>query len=987
MSTSSYNIITNFQQTRGVGHRRPACSTYCFVHSFKGSSFNRQRHPPRSFFRWAPQHAAPLLRPGTQANWRIRRRRSIVEAMTADWDASYSDGDVRVWTSQQQPDERLVTAELRIYASVDEVWRVVTDYERLAEFIPNLAQCKRLPGAPRGRIHLRQRGCSQGGLWRLEATSTLELVERRLTKGRREVRFKQLEGDFRQFSGCWLVSPSPPPAEGGPSLSTILRYDVAVVPHLSVPSALVAHVVRNGLPANLKAIAAEAEAMARRHAGAPKFAVRALVGSDDIVLLPPTARAVDIAAAEAAKRDECLPPKAIRWPWEQGRLHVAAPSLQRGRPSQYLGTVSVPLPPAASPPAQLAGTQDALHQVYLQTSYPPFELGGLGNSGSPQLAFPGDSVREVHLRRLDQPDKLHRRAVSVITIDAAVNDVWDVLTDYEALAAVVPNLAVSERLPMPPGSPSNLVRLRQVGVKGVAYLMLHGESIMDIVEVHQREIQFRQVSGDFLQLQGKFILAEEAGAPEALHMRSPKTVLKYAVEVVLPHAARVLGLLEPMLERVVFEDVPANLAAIKRHVERSKIMRQIEALEAAGDTKSADLWRRRLERPSLQVLMQSLPALCGELRRCYSDLGRLPARAEMRADGRTDLEKAIRAHGGAALVTAELGWKPVRVRRPNGYWDDVGNVRRELHDFIAAAGLPPGVMPTKAEMMREGRRDLSKASERWGGVKQLAAAVNLPTRGGDVERGSAAWRSHVAQVAAETGLSGVEGLFELAAKSYDASRNHKRAPVTSTIQIEEPSQLRTSLHAQTSGRGSQLTASGATSGQHSVYKHSSRSSCSAQPFATGSTRRRGFVTRDSYQGAASKGAVSSQAAQSAPGHVSAARGSRGSKAFSHPSGRGSGSRRGGSTSSPAHQPEPSEMRSNDSSGYQGQNMTGNAASASGSRPFDRQRRSGGNTESEAQTVSVDRHAGQSRDSVSPQVARSKTGAGEVRRARKEIDDW
>jgi hypothetical protein len=44
----------------------------------------------------------------------------------------------------------------------------------------------------------------------------------------------------------------------------------------------------------------------------------------------------------------------------------------------------------------------------------------------------------------------------------ALPQVWDVLTDYEALAAVVPNLAVSERLPMPPGSPSNLVRLRQV---------------------------------------------------------------------------------------------------------------------------------------------------------------------------------------------------------------------------------------------------------------------------------------------------------------------------------------------------------------------------------------------------------------------------------------------------------------------------------------------------------------------------------------------
>lgn len=54
----------------------------------------------------------------------------------------------------------------------------------------------------------------------------------------------------------------------------------------------------------------------------------------------------------------------------------------------------------------------------------------------------------------------------------------------------------------------------------------------------------------------------------------------------------------------------------------------------AGDTKSADTWRRRMERPTLQVMMQSLPALCAELRRCYSDLGRLPVRSEMRAAGR-----------------------------------------------------------------------------------------------------------------------------------------------------------------------------------------------------------------------------------------------------------------------------------------------------------------------------------------------------------------
>ncbi len=42
--------------------------------------------------------------------------------------------------------------------------------------------------------------------------------------------------------------------------------------------------------------------------------------------------------------------------------------------------------------------------------------------------------------------------------------VWQVLTDYEALVDVVPALAVSERLPHPSGD-ANLVRLRQVGIK------------------------------------------------------------------------------------------------------------------------------------------------------------------------------------------------------------------------------------------------------------------------------------------------------------------------------------------------------------------------------------------------------------------------------------------------------------------------------------------------------------------------------------------
>ncbi len=124
------------------------------------------------------------------------------------------------------------------------------------------------------------------------------------------------------------------------------------------------------------------------------------------------------------------------------------------------------------------------------------------------------------------------------------------------------------------------------------------------------EIQFRQVAGDFQRFQGKWMLQEvrpngevrEGGVavcgvgsmspahcsketrvlcacmvqqrtshiprpPCLLVQDSPQTSLKYAVEVVMPSSGRLLGVIEPLMERIVFEDMPANLVAIKRRAE------------------------------------------------------------------------------------------------------------------------------------------------------------------------------------------------------------------------------------------------------------------------------------------------------------------------------------------------------------------------------------------------------------------------------------
>ena len=50
---------------------------------------------------------------------------------------------------------------------------------------------------------------------------------------------------------------------------------------------------------------------------------------------------------------------------------------------------------------------------------------------------------------------------------------------------------------------------------------MHAEAVVDLVESEHKEVQFRQVQGDFSVLQGKFMLQE--GTPEAspLHLTCP----------------------------------------------------------------------------------------------------------------------------------------------------------------------------------------------------------------------------------------------------------------------------------------------------------------------------------------------------------------------------------------------------------------------------------------------------------------------------------
>ncbi len=64
-----------------------------------------------------------------------------------------------------------------------------------------------------------------------------------------------------------------------------------------------------------------------------------------------------------------------------------------------------------------------------------------------------------------------------------------------------------------------------------------------------------------------------------------------------------------------------------------------------------------MERPRLADMVEDFSVLAAELERCFGGTGVMPTRVQLRAIQRSDLEKAITAHGGSAAVSKNMGWR------------------------------------------------------------------------------------------------------------------------------------------------------------------------------------------------------------------------------------------------------------------------------------------------------------------------------------------
>lgn len=139
--------------------------------------------------------------------------------------------------------QRLITATIQIPHAADQVWQILTDYDHLADFIPNLAKSRRIEH-PQGGIRIEQIGTESLLKLKFCARVVLDMVEYFPNR----LDFEMVEGDFKRFAGSWILQPV---AENA---GTTLSYVVSILPHRMMPVNLIERRLTRGLEMNLSAI-------------------------------------------------------------------------------------------------------------------------------------------------------------------------------------------------------------------------------------------------------------------------------------------------------------------------------------------------------------------------------------------------------------------------------------------------------------------------------------------------------------------------------------------------------------------------------------------------------------------------------------------------------------------------------------------------------------------------------------------------------------
>jgi uncharacterized protein YndB with AHSA1/START domain len=147
----------------------------------------------------------------------------------------------------------MVNAAVRIKASPEVIWRVLTDCDHAASFIPGVKSCRRVESAPDGSWEVIEQESKYS--WLMPSVTTVVHAD---YKPPERIDFNRVSGDLKVEQGTWLLEKEP----HRPSDAVTVEYELHVDPGFWVPRVLVRHSLRTELPAALAAMRARAESIA-----------------------------------------------------------------------------------------------------------------------------------------------------------------------------------------------------------------------------------------------------------------------------------------------------------------------------------------------------------------------------------------------------------------------------------------------------------------------------------------------------------------------------------------------------------------------------------------------------------------------------------------------------------------------------------------------------------------------------------------------------
>jgi hypothetical protein len=191
----------------------------------------------------------PLVAVGAQASW--------LNDQTVQQELATGQVAVRVAFEDDQ-NRMQVHAAVRIHASPETVWGVLTDCDHAASFIPGVKSCRRLKSAPDGSWDIVEQEAKYS--WLMPAITS---VIRADYKRPERIDFKRVSGDLKAEDGYWMLVDPPPQAGGSDdSRETMVEYELHVEPGFWIPKFLLRHSLRTELPAVLKAVRTRSESLA-----------------------------------------------------------------------------------------------------------------------------------------------------------------------------------------------------------------------------------------------------------------------------------------------------------------------------------------------------------------------------------------------------------------------------------------------------------------------------------------------------------------------------------------------------------------------------------------------------------------------------------------------------------------------------------------------------------------------------------------------------